>query len=214
MDENKVTRFSAVLGGGSRRGCRVWGLSRFLWKQGPRGQCRPFELCGQCSRVWGRVRSKVRRCVSTQMIRWSGRGAWDAPRGDSSRYIFRFRKNRMQLHKWRWVTAWIHFMQRPEQRGRRNYAIGSKSACNSPLFTKAAPSAVSPVCSAATGPRRPRQPGPATAFPVRHCDHGARRWPCRFAHMELAVMSRRACISPVCQQSPMTCRFTAPRRDR
>ncbi|KAJ4991252.1 hypothetical protein SVAN01_03150 [Stagonosporopsis vannaccii] len=37
---------------------------------------------------------------------------------------------------------------------------------NSPLFTKAAPTAVSPVCSAATG-RRPRHPGPATAFLVR-----------------------------------------------
>lgn len=57
---------------------------------------------------------------------------------------------------------------------------------NSPLFTKAAPTAVSPVWSAATG-RRPRHPGPATAC---LCDDGTRRWPCRFAQMALAAMSR------------------------
>ncbi|KAH6615101.1 hypothetical protein C7974DRAFT_379975 [Boeremia exigua] len=55
----------------------------------------------------------------------------------------------------------------------------ARSPCrNSPLFTKAASTAVSPVCAAASG-RRPWHPGPTTAFPVRG---RARREPCRLAH--------------------------------
>lgn len=133
MDENKVTRFRSVLGGVSCRGFRSGDYSRFCWKD---GRATPgFSLFN----VWGgvpEVRSPSQKqsatCVSTQKIRWSGR-AWDAQRGDSSRYIFRFRK--IQCTKWRWVTAWIRFMRRGARRGRKNIAIGRR---NSPLFTKAA----------------------------------------------------------------------------
>lgn len=70
MDENRVTRFSPVLGGGSRRGSPVWGLSRFMETRS-QGQCCLFN-------AWFDVpesEAKCGLCLDTedQMV-WTGVG--------------------------------------------------------------------------------------------------------------------------------------------
>ncbi|KAJ8116735.1 hypothetical protein OPT61_g1904 [Boeremia exigua] len=118
-----------------------------------------------------------------QMV-WTG--AWDAPRGDSSRYISRRRKTQIQCTNGGGSPLESNSCGVECEGDGIILLLAQTRPCNSPLFTKAAPTAVSPVCSAASG-RLPWHPGPATAFPVRS---RARRLPCHLAHTELAAMSR------------------------
>jgi hypothetical protein len=133
MDENKIARFRPVLGGGSRRGWPVWGLSRFVEfvefvETEPKGRCCVLML-GKCARVRSQKQSAL---VSRQQkIRRSGQ-AWNAPRGDNSRYIFHFRKTLIKYTNGGGSPPGCVSCGVQPRRGRKQAAIGPMSLC---IFT-------------------------------------------------------------------------------
>ena len=67
------------------------GIIEILWEQEIQGGVPDFYCLGMCSE--GQECESEAKCdlCLDKKIRWSG-SAWDAQRGDSSRYIFRVRK--------------------------------------------------------------------------------------------------------------------------
>lgn len=148
---------------GSCRGSPVWGFIEILSGNETTGTMPGFNVWGGVPESGVRVRSKV-RLVSTQKIRWPGI-AWDAPRGDSSRYIFRFRKIQCTNGGGSppgFVSCGVEL-----RRGRKKIAIGRR---NSPLFTNAGIH----FCHCPSAPSAPLQleddPGTRDARPPFLCE--------------------------------------------
>lgn len=128
-------------------------------------------------------------CLDTedQMV-WTG--AWDAPRGDSSRYIFRFRRRysaQMAVgHRLGFISCAVEC---------KGDGVIVPLARNRPVIHRCLPKR-RPLLSAPSAPLQlGDDPGTRDLRPPSLCDDGARCLPCRFAQMELAAMSRRACIT-------------------
>lgn len=74
MDENRVARFRPVLGGGSRRGSPVWGLSRFVGTRS-KGQLCLLMMGEMFQSQEAESEAKCDLCLDTgdQMV-WTGVG--------------------------------------------------------------------------------------------------------------------------------------------
>ncbi|KAF1365045.1 hypothetical protein EJ07DRAFT_151454 [Lizonia empirigonia] len=181
MKTRLLTRFSVVSSGLVSRRSPVWGLSSLV-EQESRGVAWLYRL-GSVAEVRSPSQKQSATCVSTQKIRWSGR-AWDAQRGDSSRYIFRFRKIQSQMavgHRLdSFHAAWSC------EGGGRILLLGV-------AFHRCLPKRHPHLPSAPSAPLQVEDdPGTRDSRPPFLCEiaPGARRLPCHLAHMEKAAMSR------------------------